>query len=229
MPWLYLSIVCICVSVCVCVCVCARVCLCMCVGFLIFVCVCPCGWSLLMQLFIRGEAGGQKFFPFHTLAHIHMHTHTHAHTPFNEMLGAIEFCSRPVLWVFISSDSVLSMFRGSLLCYTAAASLLFITLCCNWAGARVPSLLSVSVCVYACAYLLPAVMSMLSNHLMCHSSQWNRFHALVAVILPGSHHTSLFSQSAFLIALQWKYQCVCQGYSLLQSSTHIYILICVIY
>lgn len=121
---------------------------------------------------------------------MHLLTHTHTHTPFNEMLAAIEFCSRSWLWVFISCDLVLCMFFGE---GGGVASLLFITLCCNWVGTLVPSLLSVLVCV---AFVpLAAVRSMLFNYLMCHSLLWNRFHALVAVTLPGSHHISQFRQS----------------------------------
>lgn len=168
------------------------VCLCLCV------CVCPlheymCGRRCLIFVskwvkFFNATIYQRKSLLSHALAHTHTHTNTRA--PFNEMLAAIEFCSRSWLWVFISCDLVLCMFfeEGG-----GVASLLFITLCCNWVGTPVPSLLSVLVCV---AFVpLAAVRSMLFNYLMCHSLLWNRFHALVAVTLPGNHHISQFRQS----------------------------------
>lgn len=114
---------------------------------------------------------------------------SYTQTPFNKMLVAREFCSQPGMWVIISTDSLLCM-RVRL--QLPAFSLLHLA---------ATELQHVSqpfyFTVWAVCAPLAAVPSTLSNHLKCHSSQWNRFHAPVAVTLPGNGSITQLRHSAF--------------------------------
>lgn len=113
---------------------------------------------------------------------------SYTQTLFNKMVAAREFCRQPGMWVFIRTDSLLCM-RVRL--QLPAFSLLHLA---------VTELQHVSQPFYFTVWgvlaPLAAVPSTLSNHLMCHSSQWNRFHALVAVTLPANSSITQLRQTA---------------------------------
>lgn len=114
---------------------------------------------------------------------------SYTQTPFNKMLAAREFCRQPGVWVVIRTDFLLCI-RVRL--QLPAFSVLHLA---------VTELQQVSQPFYFTLWgvraPLAAVPSTLSNHLMCHSSQWNRFHAPVAVTPAGNGSITRLRHSAF--------------------------------